>query len=456
MPQPGGEQGASAAGGATRVIGRPSPRRRVARPRCRPRRAPRRATRRRRDDVAGGESGGQEAELSSGAKRGRQLAPALGAPPPVDDRAGGRARVGIGDPRRTSSGRPRPRPMKETAGGTSSKRSGTVASWPGASLPASSRSQTRSVYSPGAGHEEAAQRGAAQLGRMPGGRLAPGGVGDPEGRAGDRRRRAPARGWPRRASKRLSARQPSPPATARPRGAAGAVLSIRIVRSAAAAETDRRSPARTGAASAARRRGPRWRRCGCRRREVGAGPHPRAPPLAADQRLRAGVLGQGDAGAVDQRLPEADPGAGVGGQERRAAGRRASSPPASRPPPTAALGAPVSSRVRVSARTADDRRRRSRPQCRSSARAQSSRLSKAGAARRSRPRRRPGDVSVKAAVATTSKPPPASPVPSRCSMPSCRACHHVPRTAVIPVPAGAVQRQRAKRVAATRWPSRRA
>ena len=46
-------------------------------------------------------------------------------------------------------------------------------------------------------------------------------------------------------------------------------------------------------------------------------------------------------------------------------------------------------------------------------------------------------------------------VPSRCSIPSCSACHQVPRTWVMPVPGGVVQRQRAKRVPETvRWPSR--
>ena len=40
-------------------------------------------------------------------------------------------------------------------------------------------------------------------------------------------------------------------------------------------------------------------------------------------------------------------------------------------------------------------------------------------------------------------------------MPSWRACHQVPRTPVIPVPGGGVQRQRAKRVPETvPWPSR--
>ena len=37
----------------------------------------------------------------------------------------------------------------------------------------------------------------------------------------------------------------------------------------------------------------------------------------------------------------------------------------------------------------------------------------------------------------------------RCSIPSWRACHQVPLTRVIPVPGGASQRQRAKRVPET-------
>src|SRR4051794_34637257 len=58
-------------------------------------------------------------------------------------------------------------------------------------------------------------------------------------------------------------------------------------------------------------------------------------------------------------------------------------------------------------------------------------------------------VSVAPALRKGSKPPAPLTAPSRCSIPSCRACHQVPRTALMPVPSGGVQRQRAKRVPET-------
>jgi hypothetical protein len=64
-------------------------------------------------------------------------------------------------------------------------------------------------------------------------------------------------------------------------------------------------------------------------------------------------------------------------------------------------------------------------------------------------------TSVVEAMRKGSKPPPQLIAPTRCSIPSWRACHQVPRIWVMPVPGGAVQRQRAKRVPETvPWDSR--
>ena len=114
----------------------------------------------------------------------------------------------------------------------------------------------------------------------------------------------------------------------------------------------------------------------------------------------------------------------------------------------AAPGASESSRVIVSARSADHEPGSSEHHL-VSARAQSRRSSKAGIGAAKPATNSRGAVSVLPAAAKTSKPPAALPTPSRCSKPSWRACHQVPRIWVIPVPAGATQRQRAKRVPET-------
>jgi hypothetical protein len=90
-----------------------------------------------------------------------------------------------------------------------------------------------------------------------------------------------------------------------------------------------------------------------------------------------------------------------------------------------------------------------------SARAQSKRSSKAAAGVAKPATNSRGATFVAAEIAKGVKPPPALTDPSRCSRPSCSACHQVPRTWVIPVHGGAVQRQRAKRLPLTvAWPSR--
>jgi hypothetical protein len=78
-----------------------------------------------------------------------------------------------------------------------------------------------------------------------------------------------------------------------------------------------------------------------------------------------------------------------------------------------------------------------------SALAQSRRSSRAGCAGLKPATNSRGVVSVPPAAAKASKPPLQVATPIRCSMPSCSACHQVPRTWAIPVPAGASQRQRA-------------
>jgi hypothetical protein len=117
-------------------------------------------------------------------------------------------------------------------------------------------------------------------------------------------------------------------------------------------------------------------------------------------------------------------------------------------PPIEPVGGASSSTVIVRARN-PDQEPASRLQDLLSARAQSSRSSKAHwggekPAAKSRIAR-----SVEAAQANGAKPPSPPSVPSRCSNPSCRACHQVPRTATMPVPGGVVQRQRANRVPET-------
>ncbi len=119
-------------------------------------------------------------------------------------------------------------------------------------------------------------------------------------------------------------------------------------------------------------------------------------------------------------------------------------PPAVRSPPIPAPGAPLSSIVIVSARTADHDPG-SRLHHFDSARAQSSRSSIAGAAGENPAAKLRGVASVSVATANGEKPA-GDIVPIRCSIPSWRACHQVPVIRVIPVPGGASQRQRAKRV----------
>jgi hypothetical protein len=120
-------------------------------------------------------------------------------------------------------------------------------------------------------------------------------------------------------------------------------------------------------------------------------------------------------------------------------------PPAVNSPPIAALGGRLSSIVIVSARIAA-KEPGSRLHHLLSARAQSNRSSSAGWAGLNPATNSRGVVSVAAAWAKTSKSPLQVPTPMRCSIPSWRACHHVPRTCEMAVPAGASQRQRAKRV----------
>src|ERR1044072_7774432 len=124
-------------------------------------------------------------------------------------------------------------------------------------------------------------------------------------------------------------------------------------------------------------------------------------------------------------------------------------------PLIAAAGASRSSTVRVSA-LIPDHEPGSRLHHPPSPRAQRRRLSKASIPCGKPATKLRGAVSVEAAEAKTSKLPlPHGTAPSRCSMPSCSACHQVPLTRVMPVPAGASQRQRAKRVPLTvDWPSR--
>ena len=112
-----------------------------------------------------------------------------------------------------------------------------------------------------------------------------------------------------------------------------------------------------------------------------------------------------------------------------------------------APGPMSSSSVIVNARTADHDPGSSAHHL-LSARAQSRRSSSAGFGGEA------GDevcgvVSVAPALANGAKPPLRVPTPIRCSMPSCSVCHQVPLTRVIPVPAGATQRHRAKRVPVT-------
>ena len=124
-------------------------------------------------------------------------------------------------------------------------------------------------------------------------------------------------------------------------------------------------------------------------------------------------------------------------------------PCAASPPPICGRGSRVVGEGQLERRGPRPRRPGARSQRRSSGLAQSRRLSKRPARRcGSRRRRRAARSRWLGRSRTPRTPPP--PVPSRCSNPSCRALHQrLPRTSTIPVPGGATQRQRAKRVPAT-------
>ena len=155
-----------------------------------------------------------------------------------------------------------------------------------------------------------------------------------------------------------------------------------------------------------------------------------------------------------QVSPKRTPAADVGAPELQAAGPRAASRGGAGRRRSTRSGTASSSIVIVSARTADHEPG-SRLHDLLSARAQSSRSSNAHCGGEKPAAKSRGVVSVVAAPAKTSKPPSRSRCPIRCSMPSWRACHQVPLTRLMPVPGGAVQRQRAKRVPETvRCPSR--
>ena len=123
-------------------------------------------------------------------------------------------------------------------------------------------------------------------------------------------------------------------------------------------------------------------------------------------------------------------------------------PPAVMSPPIPAAGPASSSTVIVNARSADQEPG-SRLHHLLSPRAQSSRSSIAAIGEEKPATNSRGVMSVVAAPAKTLKLPPPSTAPIRCSMPSWRTCHQVPRIWVMPVPGGAFQRQRPKRVPET-------
>ncbi len=295
------------------------------------------------------------------------------------------------------------------------------------------------------GKREALERRAVPPGRELGARVIAAGARQPKARAGDRARRALVGVRPGEVELGRSGANPPRPRRCTARGCAGALLSIRTVRAGAHPALPAKSSAHAATACgpslklvvatgwvtwAAVSHGRIWRRA----------------PFAPDRGLRAGQLGEADAGAVED---------GFGEAQARADVARGDRDPLRPAPPAAAEELAAERRARrLRIFESDGQRPQPRPGGRVQGAAPRFRFGAQQAVLERRHRRREpatnsvGVVSVAAALRNGSKPPGPT-TPTRCSNPSCSACHQLARTLVIQVPAGALQRQRPKWVPAT-------